>query len=192
MSCSTGSTIARASSGSRSRSSSVEPLMSANSAVTVLRSPLSAASACSVGMRLSDAVAAGDRAEAGCASAATSPPPQSTQNLSPGSAGAPQEGQTRLSSWPHWTQNFRPSRLSFPQLEQRIDFPCARRVVLHLSSNRRRDYPASAAVPLLRPPAQDDTFQKSTRGRPAAASQRVVGLALAEPTRLINARGGVG
>jgi hypothetical protein len=35
----TGSTIARASSGSRSRISSVEPLMSANSAVTVLRSP---------------------------------------------------------------------------------------------------------------------------------------------------------
>src|SRR5271170_1909934 len=36
---SAGSTIARASSGSRSCSSSVDPLMSANSAVTVLRSP---------------------------------------------------------------------------------------------------------------------------------------------------------
>src|SRR5713101_5409049 len=36
---SAGSTIARASSGSRSSISSVEPLMSANSAVTVLRSP---------------------------------------------------------------------------------------------------------------------------------------------------------
>ena len=39
ISLSAGSTIRRASSGSRSCSNSVEPLMSANSAVTVLRSP---------------------------------------------------------------------------------------------------------------------------------------------------------
>src|ERR1700720_3831678 len=42
MSLSAGSMIARASSGSRSRINSVEPLMSAKSAVTVLRSPSSA------------------------------------------------------------------------------------------------------------------------------------------------------
>ena len=44
--CSAGSTIARASSGSRSSINSIEPLMSANSAVTVLRSPSTAGAAC--------------------------------------------------------------------------------------------------------------------------------------------------
>src|SRR5271169_1718945 len=41
MSLSAGSTIARASSGSRSSINSIEPLMSANNAATVLRSPSS-------------------------------------------------------------------------------------------------------------------------------------------------------
>src|SRR5271163_1680524 len=48
MSFSAGSIMARASSGSRSSINSVEPLMSANSAVTVLRSP-SGSSAIEVG-----------------------------------------------------------------------------------------------------------------------------------------------
>ena len=163
----------------------------ANSAVTVLRSPLSAASACSVGMRLSDALAAGDRAEAGCASAATSPAPQSPQNLSPGSAGAPQEGQTSFSGWPHWTQNFRPSRLSLPQLEQRIDFPpgpSSRPSFIIQPAERLSRFSGSAAATVAGPRR---CISNSTRGRPSAASQCVVGLALAEPTRVINARGGV-
>src|ERR1700675_2452952 len=45
MSLSAGSMMARASSGSRSRISSVEPLISANSAVTALRSPSGSPSA---------------------------------------------------------------------------------------------------------------------------------------------------
>jgi hypothetical protein len=55
----------------------------------------------------------------GCA-ATTSAAPQSPQNLSPGSLRAPQEGHACCSAWPQWTQNFRPSRLSFLQLVQRI------------------------------------------------------------------------
>jgi hypothetical protein len=51
ISLSAGSMIARASSGSRSRISSVEPLMSANNAVTVLRSPSSVGEASSATTR---------------------------------------------------------------------------------------------------------------------------------------------
>jgi len=57
ISFSAGSMIARASSGSRSSISSIDPLMSANNAVTVLRSPSSRSPAgCSGAMRISGAV----------------------------------------------------------------------------------------------------------------------------------------
>jgi hypothetical protein len=92
--------------------------------VTVLRSPSSASesSACSGANRMSDASDAteGDWMAPGCA--VTRAAPQSPQNLSPSSFGAPQEGHASLSGWPHWAQNFRPSRLSFPHLVQRIGF----------------------------------------------------------------------
>ncbi len=72
--------MARASSGSRSCSSSVDPLMSANSAVTVLRSP-SIADASSDAVTRTDRVAASTGVAA--SAAATSDAPQSAQNFAP-------------------------------------------------------------------------------------------------------------
>src|SRR4029077_3008569 len=108
--------IARASSGSRSRINSVEPLMSANSAVTVLRSP-------SIAVDASDAIRiAGSAAFAGSVWAAdegVSDAPQSPQKSSPGSFGAPHFAQERANAPPHFEQNLRPSRLSVPHFAQR-------------------------------------------------------------------------
>src|SRR5215813_7470696 len=107
--------IARASSGSRSSISSIEPLMSANSIVTVLRSP----------SRFSGAGASAIRIGAPrdfFAEAATvvSEPPQSSQNFAEGEFSAPHFGQRLDSGLPHSAQKFLPEVLSVPQLEQRI------------------------------------------------------------------------
>src|SRR5271169_6868317 len=108
---SAGSIIARASSGSRSSISSIEPLMSANSAVTVLRSPSgSEQSGCSGVMRTADgASATGDPAFA-----LTEPMPlpralpQSAQNLAAGALSEPQFEQRLDNGLPHSAQNFLP------------------------------------------------------------------------------------
>src|SRR5215472_837689 len=123
MSCNTGSMTALASSGSRSSISSVEPLISANSAVTVLRSPSIAgeASACSGVMRISFAVedAIADESEPGRAIAA-SVVPQSAQNLALAEVSAPHCGQRIGSGLPHSAQNRLPDKLSAPHFEQRM------------------------------------------------------------------------
>ena len=90
--------------------------MSANSAVTVLRSPSSDADETSDAMRI-----AGSAAFAGSVWAAgdgVSDAPQSPQKSSPGSFAAPHCGQERASAPPHFEQNLRPSRLSVPHFAQ--------------------------------------------------------------------------
>src|SRR5271170_4008275 len=114
-----GSTIARASSGSRSSISSVEPLMSANSAVTVLRSPLTVVEFSSFAgvTRISEAeiVALGDRGGKAGASA-TSEVPQSPQNRLAVGLSAPHLGQRLASGPPQSPQNLFPSGFSDLQL----------------------------------------------------------------------------
>src|SRR5215469_10808479 len=112
--------IARASSGSRASVSSIEPLISANKAVTVLRSPSLCPEAGSDSLRSIELIAG----EAGAiAAGATSAAPQSPQNLSAGSLAVPHLGQARTNFEPHAPQKRLPSRLSTPHLEQRIDSP---------------------------------------------------------------------
>src|SRR5260370_32417878 len=92
--------------------------MSANKAVTVLRSPSPAtASGCS-GAILTDEVCVartGDVAlcDASCA-------PQLPQNFSLGSFDAPQPAHLAANGAPHSAQNRRPSRLSVPHFAQTI------------------------------------------------------------------------
>src|SRR5271167_54088 len=108
MSCSTGSTIARASSGSRSRISSVEPLMSANNAVTVLRSPSGSASA------------AADTGEGAEGPPVFSAAPHAPQNLKRGELSLPHLGQRLRRSDPQLPQNLVWDGLSYSQLGQSI------------------------------------------------------------------------
>src|SRR5713101_3185224 len=91
--------------------------MSAQSAVTVLRSPSSDADEASDAIRI-----AGSANFAGSLRAAgdgVSDAPQSPQKSSPGSFGAPHFAQERASAPPHFEQNLRPSRLSVPHFAQR-------------------------------------------------------------------------
>src|SRR5215472_18271313 len=114
MSLSAGSTMVRASSGSRSSINSIEPLMSANNAVTVLRSPSRFSGADASANRIwgsSVLVAAGGVPRAA---------PHSPQNFSARSIAAPHRGHLAASAEPHWVQNFRPSRLSAPHFAQRM------------------------------------------------------------------------
>src|SRR6185437_4667130 len=123
---SAGSIIARASSGSRSRSSSVESLMSANSAVTVLRSPSVGIGASGgaevkrisvlVGVICVETRAAGDAFD-------TSALPQSSQYADDGAFSAPHFAHRLVSGLPQEAQNFRPVVLSVPHFVQRIALP---------------------------------------------------------------------
>src|SRR5579863_5745830 len=123
MSFSAGSIIARASSGSSSAISSVDPLMSANSAVTVLRSPsLSAeASARSAVTRIAPAP---DAAQGGMTVGADASPviaaPQSPQNFLPAGFSAPHEAHLNGSAAPQSPQKRLPSGLSAAHCPQRI------------------------------------------------------------------------
>src|SRR5271166_2177491 len=137
MSLSAGSTIARASSGSKSCSSSVEPLISANSAVTVLRSP----------SRISSELASAVRRTGGFFVSAGFPAmipvselPQRPQKFSSGSLTAPQLGQFVARVAPHPAQKSRPSRFSRPHFVQRIaaTFPQADGQVSRLGSSIHR------------------------------------------------------
>src|SRR5712691_1730410 len=92
MSCSAGSIIARASSGSRLSINSVEPLISANSAVTVLRSP-SGSSAPDVGDGATETVG---RLVGPAAVAASNCAPQPSQNLAVARLSAPHFAQRIL------------------------------------------------------------------------------------------------
>src|SRR5579863_10225737 len=144
MSFSAGSIIARASSGSRSCSSSVDPLMSANSAVTVLRSPsIASRELLSDATRIAvTAVAADETGDAGAISAF----PQSPQNFSAGSLEAPQRAHLAAIGAPHCAQNLRPSRLSTPHLLQRI-LPPARCYEFSSSSSALASFRSAVSKP---------------------------------------------
>src|SRR5216683_2933282 len=111
--------IARASSGSRSSISSVEPLISANSAVTVLRSPsiasdVGAASAVTL-IGDSEELAGGKSGRA-----AASTVPHFLQNRAPGLANVLQVGQASSSFAPHPSQNDASAGLSLLHFVQSI------------------------------------------------------------------------
>src|SRR6516164_1680512 len=96
--------MARASSGSRSSINSIEPLMSANSAVTVLRSPLISSDAPpSTATLICDLV----EETIGEVSAFAEPiaVPHFLQNLTPGLTDALHAGQASSSFDPHPSQN---------------------------------------------------------------------------------------
>src|SRR5580692_3172872 len=112
--------IARASSGSRSAISSVEPLISANSAVTVLRSPSVVSEVIrSAAMRMPEIASVDGLAisEPRCGPRAL---PQSAQNLASGGLSEPHFEQWFDNWLPHSVQNFLPGSPSDPHLEQRI------------------------------------------------------------------------
>src|SRR6266852_6141828 len=116
--------IARASSGSRSRIISVEFLISANSAVTVLRSPSGSAPAPDSSLKIF--CASGDprgRAGSGDRRGFRRGVPHSPQNLNCGGFSAPQFGQTASSGAPQLPQNLVVSGFSEVQLGQRISPP---------------------------------------------------------------------
>src|SRR5438128_10470584 len=106
MSCSTGSTIARASSGSRSRISSVEPLMSANSADTKTpRVEITHERHMAEGLdgERKTVTAAGLADEAGAP--ATRAPPHFRQNLASAGFTVLKEEQRFSTLVPHFMQN---------------------------------------------------------------------------------------
>src|SRR5208282_1538520 len=112
--------IARASSGSKSCSSSVEPLMSANSAVTVLRSP-SSFSVSGAWVTRTDDASAGWVVAFGLAPARGAA--HSLQNLAPGLEVAPQRGHFAAIGEAHSLQNFAPSGFSAEHFRQSIGRP---------------------------------------------------------------------
>src|SRR5712692_4919401 len=113
--------IARASSGSRSSISSVEPLMSANNAVTVLRSPSIASEVCRSGaMRTPPVTSAADGLPLSATASVPSALPQSAQNFAPSALSELQFEQRFDSGLPHSAQNFLPGIPSVPHFEQRI------------------------------------------------------------------------
>src|SRR6266849_6611318 len=121
--------IARASSGSRSSISSVEPLMSANSAVTVLRSPSIASEVCRSGAtRTPPSAPAADGLPPSATRSVPSALPQSAQNFAPGALSALQFEQRFDSGLPHSAQNFLPGIPSVPHFEQRMCPPKGRRI----------------------------------------------------------------
>src|SRR5215469_4043851 len=105
--------------------------MSANSAVTVLRSP-SAGAVVSAGIAML-AVSKEDGDDLAVVLLAVSVVPQSPQKRLPGGFSAPHFGQWFVSGAPQSPQNFLPAGLSLPHFEQRISSPLAQRFAPHLS-----------------------------------------------------------
>src|SRR3984893_1914547 len=122
---SAGSIIARASSGSRSSISSIDPLMSANKAVTVLRSPSIGveASGCSGVTRTSEANACGDEIAPAVPAAFVSGAPHLPQKSDVGGFSALHFAQCLASADPHFAQKLLVEGLFVPHLEQRIGAP---------------------------------------------------------------------
>src|SRR5712691_8829169 len=136
-----GSMIARASSGSRSSINSIDPLMSANSAVTVLRSPSAGSAPAPDSSRKIFCASADPRGRAGSGDRRgfRRGVPHSPQNLNCGGFSAPQFGQTALSGSPQLPQNLVVSGFSELQLGQRISPPpqAAVRIPFYHDSARR-------------------------------------------------------
>src|SRR5260370_20030255 len=118
MSLSAGSTIARASSGSMSSMRSIDPLMSANSAVTVLRSPSSCAPSTTVGTRTEDCKGSLVSKDSEGGGAIGFEP--SRQNFARGGFSLPHELHRRANGDAHSMQNLAPAGFSAPHFEQRM------------------------------------------------------------------------
>src|SRR5215472_11047536 len=117
--------MARASSGSRSSISSIDPLMSANSAVTVLRSPSGIAWASASPVTVSvgaPAPALGIRVADAAPRSGDNEVPQSPQNFLSSGFSAPHLGQGLASCAPQSPQNLFPEGLSERHLLQRISY----------------------------------------------------------------------
>jgi hypothetical protein len=93
-------------------------LMSANSAVTVLRSPSAASADASAGGMTRTADADSTGVDSGAA--ALSDVPQSEQNFAPDGLSEPHFEHRFDNGLPHSAQNFLPALLSVPQFVQRI------------------------------------------------------------------------
>src|SRR5215813_14768576 len=109
--------MARASSGSRSSIRSIEPLMSANSIVTVLRSPSGDESGVPAPTSISDLAAA---PPCDLPLVPSSGFAHSRQNFAVGGFSALQDGHLRANGDAHSTQNFARSGFSAPHFGQRI------------------------------------------------------------------------
>src|SRR6516162_2773584 len=133
MSLRAGSTIARASSGSRSSISSMEPLMSANSAVTVLRSPSRFSATALSTTRIDESFSFFGDAGAD----EPSDVPHSSQNFAPGLFLEVHLGHEASSGAAHSLQNFAPSRFSAPHLAHFIVRSSTRRAGLWRLSDQR-------------------------------------------------------
>ena len=122
--------MVRASSGSRFSISSIEPLMSANRAVTILRSPSGralvdgrsvAASACSPSTIPGDSTVCGRAVPVTARGLVrVSGAAHSSQYFAPGRLPVPHCGQLTGMGAAHSLQNFAPARFSAPQFEQCI------------------------------------------------------------------------
>src|SRR6516225_8147495 len=104
--------MARASSGSRSSINSVEPLISANNAVTVLRSPSRFSATALPITRIDESFGFFGDAVAD----STSDVPHSSQNFAPGLFLDPHLGHEASIGAAHSLQNLAPSRFSAPHL----------------------------------------------------------------------------
>src|SRR6266478_8227606 len=124
MSFSAGSTMARASSGSRSSISSIEPLMSANNAVTVLRSPSSVSGELLSGAtRTLEADPCGVEVATAAPAPFVSGAPHLPQKSDVGGFSALHFAQCFASAFPHFAQKLFVEGLFVPHFEQRIDAP---------------------------------------------------------------------
>ncbi len=113
MCASTGSSSVRASSGSRSAISSIEPLTSANRTVTCLRSPSSTAREVRIfSARCRGVYDPGEPKRGRPPEGPATGCPQSRQNLAAAGNEAPQRSQGTLSGVPQARQNLAPGELS--------------------------------------------------------------------------------
>src|SRR6266851_524102 len=122
---SAGSITARASSGSRSRIIAVESLISANSAVTVLRSPsiVRAPSGCSGATRASNAASDVDGVAPKETALSMSGAPHLPQKLEDGGFSALHFAHNLSSAFPHCAQKLLPEGLFVPHFVQRTGVP---------------------------------------------------------------------
>src|SRR6266851_5223771 len=114
---------------------SIEPLISANSAVTVLRSPtLEAGSGLLRVTRIAEEAGVADALDR-CSTSALSDAAHSAQNRAPGGFSKPHRSHRRLNGDAHWMQNFAVSGFSAEQFWQRIDIPTKLASELFVSSD---------------------------------------------------------
>src|SRR5579864_7953058 len=138
--------IARASSGSRSRISSVEPLISANNAVTVLRSPSIASEEVLSGvMPTLEAEPCGVEVATPACAPFVSGAPHMPQKSDVGGFSALHFAQGLVRALPHFAQKLLVDGLLVPHFEQRIDAPRANQATDRFYITQRR-LPTSSRV----------------------------------------------